>query len=512
MGVLRAPAHLVRLARAGLVLTRAGLPGLFGQVPDLPAPVRLLARLGSAGAGEADHAALSDALNRLGPSYTKLGQFLATRADIIGGAAASRLSQLQDRLEPFPLAEARAEIERAFAAPVSEIFADFGAPVAAASIAQVHEATAADGDGRRLAVKILRPGIEDRFTRELDDFYFAARLAERLGGSEARRLKLHDVVATLDRSVRMEMDLRLEAAAISEMAENTAADPDFAVPEVDWSRTRRRVLTTEWIEGISLRDPGPLAAAGHEPARIGQVLIRSFLRQALRDGFFHADLHPGNLFVEESGRLVAVDFGIMGRLGMRERRFLAEILLGFITRTYKRTAEVHFEAGYVPPSHTVAEFAQALRSIGEPLAGRPAAEISMALLLTQLFEVTRQFDMATRPELLLLQKTMVVAEGVARNLDPELNIWETAEPVVRDFLEGQLSPEGRIQEAAEGAAGFGRLLADLPEALEGARRAASGLARLAAAQETERGRGSGLSVPLWIGATALVVIALALVL
>ena len=264
------------------------------------------------------------------------------------------------------------------------------------------------------------------------------------------------------RSVAMEMDLRLEAAALSEMAENTKADPDFRVPTVDWDRTAKNVLTLEWIEGTPLNDRARLEAMGLDMRKLAAAVIQTFLRHALRDGFFHADMHPGNLFVDDDGKLIAVDFGIMGRLGPKERRFLAEILFGFITRNYRRTAEVHFEAGYVPSKHSIDDFAQAIRAIGEPIHNRTAEDISMAKLLTLLFEVTGLFDMRTRPELLLLQKTMVVVEGVARGLDPKLDMWTVAEPVVREWIEQHLGPAGRIQEAAQGTVGF---LASVPSLL-----------------------------------------------
>jgi ubiquinone biosynthesis protein len=313
-------------------------------------------------------------------------------------------------------------------------------------------------------VKVLRPGIERRFKIDLATFTFAARNAERMS-AEARRLRLVEVVDTLRRSVTLEMDLRFEAAALSEMAENTRNDPDFRVPAVDWDRTARDVLTLEWIEAIPLSDRTRLEAKGLDLKRLACAVIQTFLRHALRDGFFHADMHPGNLFVDDAGELVAVDFGIMGRLGRKERRFLAEILFGFITRNYHRTAEVHFEAGYVPPHHSIASFAQAIRAIGEPIHNRTAEEISMAKLFMLLFEITGLFDMRTRPELLLLQKTMVVVEGVARSLDPKLDMWTVAEPVVREWMERHLGPGGRLELAAEGAMEVGRFLADVPELL-----------------------------------------------
>jgi ubiquinone biosynthesis protein len=253
-----------------------------------------------------------------------------------------------------------------------------------------------------------------------------------------------EVTRTLEQTTKIEMDLRLEAAALSEIAENTAADPGFRVPSVDWERTGRDVLTMEWIDGVKMSDVEGLREAGHDLERLAANLIQSFLRHTLRDGFFHADMHPGNLFVEADGTIVAVDLGITGRLGKKERRFLAEILYGFITRDYRRVAEVHFEAGYVPRIHNVAAFAQAIRAIGEPIHGQPAETISMARLLTLLFEVTELFDMMTRPELLMLQKTMVVVEGVARTLDPAFNMWKTAEPVVGAWIRDNLGPRGQV--------------------------------------------------------------------
>jgi ubiquinone biosynthesis protein len=334
--------------------------------------------------------------------------------------------------------------------------------VAAASIAQVHRAEVEEDGARKVvAVKVLRPHIERRFKSDLDAFFFAARLGERLS-PEARRLRLIEVVATLARSVSIEMDFRLEAAAASEMAQNTREDPDFRVPAVDWDRTAREVLTLEWIDGTKLTDRATLTAMGFDLPALGRTVIQSFLRHALRDGFFHADMHPGNLFIDDSGRLVAVDFGIMGRLGPKERRFLAEILFGFITRDYQRTAQVHFDAGYVPRHHSVESFAQAIRAIGEPIHNRTAEDISMAKLLTLLFEVTGLFDMRTRPELLLLQKTMVVVEGVARALDPRLDMWATADPVVREWIARHLGPVGKLEDAAEGAGEIGRFIGQVP--------------------------------------------------
>jgi ubiquinone biosynthesis protein len=465
--VIAALTHLTRLARAGTVFAREGVLALVDPKP-LPGPARLAlktARLIERPTGSGSAGRLSAALTRLGPSYVKLGQFLATRPDVVGFAIARDLESLQDKMTPFPQAEAEAAVASALDRPLSEAFASFGPAVAAASIAQVHRAEIETKEGRQpVAVKVLRPDIERRFHADLAAMRFAARQAERFS-AEARRLRLIEVVETLARSVRLEMDMRLEAAALSEMAENTKDDPGFRVPAVDWDRTAREVLTLEWIDATPLSDRARLETKGLDLPQLGRTVIQTFLRHALRDGFFHADMHPGNLFVDDDGNLVAVDFGIMGRLGPKERRFLAEILYGFITRDYHRTAEVHFEAGYVPRHHSVESFAQAIRAIGEPIHNRTAEDISMARLLTLLFEVTGLFDMRTRPELLLLQKTMVVVEGVARSLDPKLDMWQTADPVVREWIERHLGPVGRIEDAAGGAAELGRFLGGVPALL-----------------------------------------------
>jgi len=462
--VISALTHIARLARAGFVFAREGV---FGVVdPSLVPPPGQLA-LKIAGLiqrrGAKSGPRLSRALERMGPAYLKLGQFLATRPDVVGVVLARDLEALQDRLPPFSQAEAETAIAASLERPVTQVFASFGPAVAAASIAQVHRGEVLrDGIRHPLAIKVLRPNVHARFRRDLGDFFFVAEKAETYS-ADARRLRLIEVINTMSRSVAMEMDLRLEAAALSEMAENTRDDPDFRVPTVDWDRTTHNVLTMEWIDALPLSDQARLQEAKVNLPDLGRKVIQSFLRHALRDGFFHADMHPGNLFLDAQGRLVAVDFGIMGRLGAKERRFLAEILLGFITRDYRRVAEVHFEAGYVPSHHSVENFAQAIRAIGEPIHNRTAEEISMARLLTLLLEVTGLFDMRTRPELILLQKTMVVVEGVARSFDPKLDIWKIADPVVREWIERNLGPVGRIQGAVSGAGDLARVLATLPQ-------------------------------------------------
>jgi ubiquinone biosynthesis protein len=510
--------HLFRLGRVGFVCAREGIFGLVDPAP-LPPQLRLVWRLGRLierhAAADAKHR-LSTTVTALGPTYVKLGQFLATRPDVVGPALARDLESLQDRMPPFSQGEAEQAVAAALDKKLSEVFVAFGPPVAAASIAQVHRAEVETPAGRRaVAVKVLRPGIERRFQVDFAAFRFVARDAELLS-AEARRLRLVEVVDTLARSVALEMDLRLEAAALSEMAENTKDDPDFRVPRVEWDFTARNVLTMEWIDGTPLHDRTALAARKLDLASLGRVVIQSFLRHALRDGFFHADMHPGNLFVDAEGRLVAVDFGIMGRLGPKERRFLAEILFGFITRDYHRTAEVHFEAGYVPQHHSIEAFAQAIRAIGEPIHNRTAEDISMAKLLTLMFEVTGLFDMRTRPELLLLQKTMVVVEGVARTLDPRLDIWTTAEPVVREWIARNLGPAGQFEGAARGIGEIGSFLARVPELLQRALRIAEQIdlatregvtlapETVAAMAEGERRRQRWGTIALWVIAGLLV--------
>jgi ubiquinone biosynthesis protein len=467
----------LRLARAGFVFAREGVLARLDPagLPPGAAPAFKFARLIERRHAGTGAARVSAALTRLGPSYVKLGQFLATRPDVVGPQLAKDLETLQDRMPPFARGVAEETIARNFDRPAGEVYASLGPPIAAASIAQVHKGETFDeGVRRAVAVKVLRPDVQRRFHTDLAAFYRAAHIGEK-ASPEGRRLRLVAIVDTLARSVAMEMDLRLEAAALSELAQNTEGEADFRVPAVDWDRTGREVLTTEWIDGIKLNDLDGLRAAGHDLPALGRIVMQSFLRHALRDGFFHADMHPGNLFIDTEGRLVAVDCGIMGRLGHKERRFLAEILFGFISRNWRRTAEVHFEAGYVPPHHSIDDFAQAIRAIGEPIHSRRADQISMAKLLTLLFEVTSLFDMKTRPELLLLQKTMVVVEGVARTLDPHLDMWKTAEPVVRTWIERNLGPAGRIEDVAGGLAAVARSVNALPELIAQGQRIAAQL-------------------------------------
>lgn len=391
---------------------------------------------------------LARVLEHEGPVAVKLGQFLSTRADILGIQFADDLARLKDRLPPFPTSLAAAEVERALGRSLFSLFSRFDDSVGAASLAQVHAAILLDG--RPVAVKVLRPGVEARVAADIEAMDLAARLIEIMVPA-ARRLEPRAFAATVARALRLELDLRFEAAGADELREAMAIDAYMTAPAVVWDGVARRVLTLEWAKGEALSDARVLDRPGLDRPRLAGDLIRAFLAQALDHGVFHADLHEGNLFVDAAGRMVAVDFGIVGRLGRGERRYLAEILWGFLQRDYPRVADVHFEAGYVPPTHNRAAFAQALRAVGEPIFGRTASDVSMNRLLTQLFEVTALFDMRLRPELVLLQKTMVTVEGVARRIDPALDIWASAEPVVRRWITRELGPTRKVKDLAEQA-------------------------------------------------------------
>ena len=444
---------LFRLIAAGWILVRVDALIPRELEPHLPQSLRWLGRVlrlvaGGAAGDDRPGRRLAAAFERLGPVAIKLGQLLSTRADIFGSAVADDLARLKDRLPPFPQEEAEATVAADLGRPLGESFARFGPSVAAASLAQAHDANLPDG--RRVAVKVLRPGVERRVAADIQALALAARIVDRLA-PPARRLDPKALVATVAQALRNELDLRVEAGAAAELAEVMARDDWMIAPVVIWEAVGRRVLTLTWAEGAPLSDPATLLDPALDRPALANALIRGFLAQALEHGVFHADLHEGNLFVRPPARLTAVDFGIVGRLSEAERRWFATILWGFLRRDYRRIAEVHFEAGYVPATHDVEAFARALRSVGEPIFGRPASEVSMARLLTQLFEVTAAFDMRLRPELVLLQKTMVTVEGVARRIDPDADIWAASQPVVERWIRRELSPPAQARRLAERA-------------------------------------------------------------
>ncbi|WP_136163688.1 2-polyprenylphenol 6-hydroxylase [Sphingomonas flavalba] len=450
--------HLVRLLKWGRTLARHGALTGIERDPMTPPALRRLVRIARIGARVPAQPAYADAFQAIGPAAIKLGQALATRPDLVGEAAAADLLRLQDALPPVPFAEIRAAIEQALGKPVEALFQSIDEqPVGAASIAQVHRAVTTDG--RQVAVKVLRPGVEEDFARAIDTYEWAAAQAEALGG-ELARLRPRLVIATFRQWTARELDLRREAASASELAEAMVAEPGYEIPAIDWQRTARRVMTLEWIDGIKLSRRDELIAAGHDLGAIAGRLVRAFLRQAISEGFFHADMHQGNLLVRADGSIVAIDFGIMGRIDRRARMWLAEILHGLITGDYARVAEIHFEAGYVPPHHNIGEFTTALRAVGEPIRGLPVRDISIGNMLDGLFAITRDFDMPTQPHLLLLQKTMVMVEGVATTLDPDLNMWETAGPFVQEWMRTELGPEAFV---ADRIVRDVRTLARLPE-------------------------------------------------
>lgn len=408
---------------------------------------------------------LARSLEKLGPVAIKLGQLLSTRADIFGAPFADDLSRLKDKLPPFPTDIARREVELALGRPIAEVFSSFGEPVAAASLAQAHEAVLLDG--RNVAVKVLRPGVAHRVAQDAEALSLAARLVER-SSAAARRLEPRALAATVIRATELELDLRLEAAGGDELSEIMAKDGYMTAPKVIWDGVGKKVLTQEWAKGAPLSDPATLDLPGLDRRELADKLIRAFLAQALDHGVFHADLHEGNLFVAAPAEITAVDFGIVGRLTRAERRYLAEILWGFLERDYEKIAQTHFEAGYVPRTHSVSAFAQALRAVGEPLFGRTAKDVSMGRVLTQLFEITALFDMRLQPQLVLLQKTMMTVEGVARRLDPDHDIWRAADPVVRRWMLRELGPAARAKrfadEGLEALRALHRLIENPPQA------------------------------------------------
>lgn len=419
---------------------------------------------------------LSDSLENLGTTFIKLGQFLATRPDIIGDQLSKKLESLQDRLPPFSIIEAKQIIKNDLGEDTYNSIIEISEPVAAASIAQVHKAKINDnGTIKDVAIKILRPNIKKVFNEEIDAMMLFAFLVESVI-KKTKRLKLVDVVFLLKEITNLEMDLRFEAAAANEYAENTKNDAGFRVPKIYWNYTSENVMTLDWIDGVSIRETEELKKQNIDTNKIAEDIIQHFLRHAVRDGFFHADMHQGNVFVDRSGQIVPIDFGIMGRLDKMSKRFLAEILFGFIQRDYKKVAEVHLLAGLVPSDVPINDLAQALRSIGEPIFGQEVKDISGGKLLKQLFDVTEKFNMQTQPQLLMLQKTMVVVEGVARKLNPNTNIWTTSKPVLENWLRETKDPIKTINETLNTTSEVIKRLPEFPDIMDKANQALTFLA------------------------------------
>lgn len=441
--------HIWRLLKWGRVLARHGALRGIEKDRHAPAPVKRLCRMARFGARQGAEPDYAGAFQAIGPTAIKLGQALATRPDLVGEGPARNLLTLQDSLPPVDFALIRARIEDSFECPLEQVFATFDeTPIGAASIAQVHAATTPDG--RKVAVKVLRPGIREQFTRDVETYEWAAAHLEAFGG-EAARLRPRAVIANLKRWTVRELDLRREAASASELAEGMKSVDGYRIPAIDWDRTTGQVLTLEWVDGIKMSNLDALREAGYDMPKLARKLVLTFLKQAISSGFFHADMHQGNLFVQgspEEPTIVAIDFGIMGRINRQARLWLAEILYGLTTGNYKRVAEIHFEAQYVPSYHSMEDFATALRAVGEPMRGKPVSELSVGQMLDGLFAITRDFDMAVQPHLLLLQKTMVMVEGLATALDPQINMWDVAAPFVKSWIRDELGPESVIADRA----------------------------------------------------------------
>lgn len=469
---MRGPHNIIRLIRTGATLERTGAMNVVLDAFDAPPALRFVAKaLGKpfqwlGYKGDTSMPPATRALTALGPAYIKFGQVLSTRPDVVGDELAVQLRVLQDKLPPFSTEEAKAEVQRELGMSPDTIFSEFSAPVAAASIAQVHKARLAEG-GADVAVKVLRPNIEQAFAKDVDAFYLAARIVE-IFAPGARRLRPLEVIEHFDGVVQGELDLRLESSAAGEFAANTKNDAGFVLPAIRWDYSARRVMTLDWADGVPMGDNAAIDAAGHNRIDLSERVLKLFLLHALRDGYFHADMHQGNLKVAPNGDIIAYDFGIMGHIDEYTRRVYAEILFGFIRKDYKRVAEVHFEAGYVPADKDVDEFARALRAVGEPIFGMDASKISMGRLLNYLFEVTERFGMETRTELILLQRTMVVVEGVARSLNPNINIWQVASPVVTDYIQKSIGPKAILTDLYKTARVLTRFGPRLPGLVEAA--------------------------------------------
>ena len=385
---------------------------------------------------------LSEFFCELGPIYIKFGQTLSARPDLIGEEVAESLKYLQDKLPPFDTKVVYKKFEKKFGKKISDIFLQFEEkPVAAASIAQVHKAQLKNGE--TVAVKILRPDIAKKYEKDMRFLEFAAKLISVLI-KKAKRLKPMEVIAVFRKSMKFELNLRSEAAAASKLYDNFIGDNSLLIPKVYWNLTSSDIITLEWVHGVSIYDKNKIGKLGLDLKEIAEKIAIIFFNQAYRDGFFHADLHPGNILVCEDGRVALVDFGIVGFLPESDRLAIAEILYAFLKRDYQQVAKIHKRIGYIPQDTDLYQFAMSCRAIAEPIIGLAIKDISIGNLLAQLFKVTEEYGMETQPQLLLLQKTMVVVEGIGQSLNKDINMWQLAEPWIKKWAAKNLSPEAKI--------------------------------------------------------------------
>jgi ubiquinone biosynthesis protein len=411
--------------------------------PDVPYPVRM-----------------RRALEDLGPIFVKFGQAISTRRDLLPDDLAVELAKLQDRVPPFPGDQAQALIERAWGRPVGEVLDAFDpVPLASASIAQVH--TGRLKDGTEVVVKVLRPGIERTIRHDLGLLYAIARLAERYW-KDGRRLRPVEVVAEYEKTIVDELDLQREAANASQLRRNWLGSEMLYVPEIYWDWTRANVLVMERIYGMPVGDVPRLKAAGVSMKLLGERGVEIFFTQVFRDNFFHADMHPGNIFVEPDGRYIAIDFGIVGTLNTDDQRYLAENLLAFFERDYRRVAELHVESGWVPPETRVAELESAIRTVCEPIFQKPLAEISFGHFLLRLFQTARRFNMEVQPQLVLLQKTLLNIEGLGRQLYPQLDLWTTAKPFMERWMRERVGVRGILSRTGKNLVSVADQIPELP--------------------------------------------------
>ncbi|HUQ76873.1 MAG TPA: ubiquinone biosynthesis regulatory protein kinase UbiB [Burkholderiales bacterium] len=452
---------MFRLLRLVRIFAIAASYGLHEFIPAMPGDVvlRLLAGRWREPRGQR----LRKALERLGPIFVKFGQVLSTRRDLVPLDIADELARLQDRVPPFDPDIAAAIIERSLGRPASEVFSSLERlPVASASIAQVHLGVLKDG--REVAVKVLRPGVEFEVAKDLALLQSAASLVERLS-AEGRRLRPREVVAEFARHLDEELDLMREAANASQLRRNFLNSPLLAVPEVYWEFCSERVMIMERMHGVPVSHIEELRQKGHDLKALGRAGVEICFSQVFRDGFFHADMHPGNILVGDDGRYIALDFGIMGTLTDVDKNYLAQNFLAFLNRDYRRVAQAHLDAGWVPPGTRIDQFEAAIRGVCEPIFARPLKEIYFGRLLLRLFQTSRRFSVEVQPQLVLLQKTLLNIEGLGRELDPELDLWTTAKPFLERWMNEQIGWRGFVRTLKHEAPYWAGTLPQLPRLL-----------------------------------------------